>query len=218
MANTTFTGAVRSENGFKSITKTAATGAITDNSTYATNASIGGTLVVTGITDLNGNTMSAGTGITTGTGTVYAGSAVKVGGVYSTSILMDLTGLASSGSGDIIGKAATANSHIGQITAANNGTILTGQLNVYEAPAGGDPDIALWYADEATGTEDAAITGLSNQVQVMNNGDLTAASIDYFTAGTVPAADKYLYLVTGAATNADYTAGRILLEMWGYDA
>ena len=218
MANTTFTGAVRSENGFKSITKTAATGAITDNSTYATNASIGGTLVVTGITDLNGNTMSAGTGITTGTGTVYAGAAVKVGGVYSTSILIDLTGLASSGSGDIIGKAATANSHIGQITAANNGTILTGQLNVYEAPAGGDPDIDLWYADEATGTEDAAITGLSNQVQVMNNGDLTAASIDYFTAGTVPAADKYLYLVTGAATNADYTAGRILLEMWGYDA
>ena len=218
MANTTFTGAVRSENGFKSITKTAATGAITDNSTYATNASIGGTLVVTGITDLNGNTMSAGTGITTGTGTVYAGSAVKVGGVYSTSILMDLTGLASSGSGDIIGKAATANSNIGQITAANNGTILTGQLNVYEAPAGGDPDIDLWYADEATGTEDAAITGLSNQVQVMNNGDLTAASIDYFTAGTVPAADKYLYLVTGAATDGNYSAGRILLEMWGYDA
>ena len=218
MANTTFTGAVRSENGFKSITKTAATGAITDNSTYATNASIGGTLVVTGITDLNGNTMSAGTGITTGTGTVYAGAAVKVGGVYSTSILIDLTGLASSGSGDIIGKAGTANSNIGQITAANNGTILAGQLNVYEAPAGGDPDIDLWYADEATGTEDAAITGLSNQVQVMNNGDLTAASIDYFTAGTVPAADKYLYLVTGAATNADYTAGRILLEMWGYDA
>ena len=218
MANTTFTGAVRSENGFKSITKTAATGAITDNSTYATNASIGGTLVVTGITDLNGNTMSAGTGITTGTGTVYAGSAVKVGGVYSTSILLDITGLASSGSGDIIGKAATANSHIGQVTAANNGTILTGQWSVYEAPATGDPDIDLWYADEATGTEDAAVTGLTNQTQVMNNGDLTAGSIDYFTAGTVPAADKYLYLVTGAATDGNYSAGRILLEMWGYDA
>ena len=218
MANTTFTGAVRSENGFKSITKTAATGAITDNSTYATNASIGGTLVVTGITDLNGNTMSAGTGITTGTGTVYAGSAVKIGGVYSTSILIDLTGLASSGSGDIIGKAATANSHVGQITAANNGTILTGQWSVYETPAGGDPDIDFWYADEATGTEDAAITGLTNQTQLMNNGDLTAASIDYFTAGAVPAADKYLYLVTGAATDGNYSAGRLLIEMWGYDA
>jgi len=218
MANTTFTGAVRSENGFKSITKTAATGAITDNSTYATNASIGGTLVVTGITDLNGNTMSAGTGITTGTGTVYAGSAVKVGGVYSTSILIDLTGLASSGSGDIIGKAGTANSNIGQITAANNGTILTGQWSVYETPAGGDPDINFWYADEATGAEDAAITSLTNQVQLMNNGDLTAASIDYFTAGAVPAADKYLYLVTGAATDGNYSAGRLLIEMWGYDA
>ena len=218
MANTTFTGAVRSENGFKSITKTAATGAITDNSTYATNASIGGTLVVTGITDLNGNTMSAGTGITTGTGTVYAGSAVKVGGVYSTSILIDLTGLASSGSGDIIGKAGTANSNIGQITAANNGTILTGQWSVYETPAGGDPDINFWYADEATGAEDAAITSLTNQVQLMNNGDLTAASIDYFTAGAVPAANKYLYLVTGAATDGNYSAGRLLIEMWGYDA
>jgi hypothetical protein len=218
MANTTFTGAVRSENGFKSITKTAATGAITDNSTYATNASIGGTLVVTGITDLDGNTMSAGTGITTGTGTVYAGAAVKVGGIYSTSILIDLTGLASSGSGDIIGKAATANSHVGQITAANNGTILTGQWSVYETPAGGDPDIDFWYADEATGTEDAAITALTNQTQLMNNGDLTAASIDYFTAGAVPAADKYLYLVTGAATDGNYSAGRLLIEMWGYDA
>ena len=218
MANTTFTGAVRSENGFKSITKTAATGAITDNSTYATNASIGGTLVVTGITDLNGNTMSAGTGITTGTGTVYAGSAVKVGGVYSTSILIDLTGLASSGSGDIIGKAGTANSNIGQITAANNGTILAGQWSVYETPAGGDPDIDFWYADEATGAEDAAITSLTNQVQLMNNGDLTAASIDYFTAGAVPAANKYLYLVTGAATDGNYSAGRLLIEMWGYDA
>ena len=162
--------------------------------------------------------MSAGTGITTGTGTVYAGAAVKVGGVYSTSILIDLTGLASSGSGDIIGKAATANSHVGQITAANNGTILTGQWSVYEAPATGDPDIDFWYADEATGTEDAAITGLTNQTQLMNNGDLTAGSIDYFTAGTVPAADKYLYLVTGAATDGNYSAGRILLEMWGYDA
>ena len=72
--------------------------------------------------------------------------------------------------------------------------------------------------NEETVAEGAAITSISNKVQVMNNGDLTAASIDYFTAGVVPAADKYLSLVTGAARNADYTAGRILLEMWGYDA
>ena len=52
----------------------------------------------------------------------------------------------------------------------------------------------------------------------MKNGDLTAGSIDYFTAGVVPAADKYLYLVTGAATDGNYSAGRLLIEMWGYDA
>ena len=220
MANTTFNGPVRAEQGFKQITKNATTGAITDNTTIDSSGNIvaGGTATFAGIVDLNGNTMSAGTGITTGTGTVYAGAAVKVGGIYSTSILLDITGLASSGSGDIIGKAATANSHIGQVTAANNGTILTGQWSVYEAPATGDPDIDLWYADEATGTEDAAITGLTNQTQLMNNGDLTAASIDYFTAGAVPAADKYLYLVTGAATDGNYSAGRLLIEMWGYDA
>ena len=48
MANTTFTGPVRSENGFKSVSKDAATGTITDQSTYANNASVGGTLSVTG--------------------------------------------------------------------------------------------------------------------------------------------------------------------------
>lgn len=34
MANTTFTGPVRSENGFESITKNASTGAITSNASY----------------------------------------------------------------------------------------------------------------------------------------------------------------------------------------
>ena len=48
MANTTFSGAVRSENGFKDISIAAATGAITTNSTFSNNTSIGGTLSVTG--------------------------------------------------------------------------------------------------------------------------------------------------------------------------
>ena len=37
MAKTTFTGIVRSENGFSDITKAAATGAITTNSTFSNN-------------------------------------------------------------------------------------------------------------------------------------------------------------------------------------
>jgi hypothetical protein len=158
--------------------------------------------------------LTAGTGITGGTGTVYRSAVEKLGNIYHTKILIDLTGLASSGSGDIIGKAATANSHIGQITAAVNGTVLGGKITCMEAPAGGDPDINLWYADEATGTEDAAVTGLTNQVQMCDSGDLAIGTI--VGIPTPPAADKYMYMVTGAATNADYTAGKILIEFFGY--
>ena len=219
MANTTFNGKVRSENGFAQITKTAATGAITENTTIDSsgNVSAGGTLSVTGRSTLTGNTIAttAGTGITTGTGTVYEAGVIKIGEVFHTTILIDLTGLASSGSGDIIGKDSTANSHIGQITAAVNGTVLGGKLTCLEAPAGGDPDINLWYADEATGTEDAAVTSLTNQVQICNSGDLALNSV--VSLATV-AADKYLYMATGAATNADYTAGKLLIEFWGYTA
>jgi hypothetical protein len=220
MANTTFNGPVRAEGGFKQISKNATTGAITDNTTIDSSGNIsgGGTLSVTGRSTLTGNTIAttAGTGITTGTGTVYAASVIKTGGIFHTKILIDLTGLASSGSGDIIGKAATANSHIGQITAAVNGTVLGGKLTCLEAPAGGDPDINLWYADEATGAEDAAITSLTNQVQMCDSGDLALNSV--ISIPTPPAADKYIYMVTGAATNADYTAGKILIEFFGYSA
>ena len=160
-------------------------------------------------------TLTAGTGITAGTGTVYKADVQKLGNIFHTRILIDLTGLASSGSGDIIGKAATANSHIGQITAAINGTVLGGKLTCLEAPAGGDPDINLWYADEATGTEDAAITGLSNQVQMCDSGDLALNSV--VSIPTPPAADKYMYMVTGAATDANYTAGKLLIEFFGYE-
>ncbi len=220
MGTTTFNGTVRSETGFSQITKNSTTGVITENTTIDSsgNTSVAGTLGVTGRSTLTGNTIAttAGTGITTGTGTVYAASVIKTGGIFHTKILIDLTGLASSGSGDIIGKAATANSHIGQITAAVNGTVLGGKLTCLEAPAGGDPDINLWYADEATGTEDAAITGLTNQVQMCDSGDLALNSV--ISIPTPPAADKYIYMATGAATDADYTAGKLLIEFFGYTA
>ena len=161
---------------------------------------------------------TAGTGITTGTGTIYANSVVKTGGIYHTQILLDLTGLRSTGADDIIGVNGTALScHIGQVTAARNGTILAGQITCFEVPAGGDPDIDLYSATESTGVEDGAIGDLT-ETKLTNGGDHTLGGIDYFLAGTVPAADSFLYLVAGAATDADYTAGRLLIEMWGYDA
>ena len=208
MSNSTFSGPVRSEGGFTVVSKNATTGAFTTQSSIDSS----------GIASFDANTMpvEAGTGITTGTGTIYRSSVMQSGGIITTQILIDLTGLRSTGSGDIIGVNGTSLvCHIGQITAARNGTILTGSMECFEAPAGGDPDINVHSATEGTGVEDGAIGDLTETLLV-NAGDATLGSKVYFTA--VPAADQFLYLTTGAATDADYTAGKLLIELKGYDA
>ena len=208
MANTTFKGTLRSEGGYSSIATAANTGIETTQMSIST----------AGFASLDTNTMAveAGTGITTGTGTIYKTSVQRSGGIITTRILIDLTGLRSTGSGDIIGVNGTALvCHIGQITAARNGTILTGSMECFEAPAGGDPDINIHSATEGTGVEDGAIADLTETLLV-NSGDATLGSKVFFSA--VPAADQFLYLTTGAATDADYTAGKLFIELMGYEA
>jgi hypothetical protein len=208
MATTTFKGTLRSEGGFSSIATASGTGTETTQMSIST----------AGFASLDANTMAteAGTGITTGSGTLYRSSVQRVGGIITTRILIDLTGLRSTGSGDIIGVNGTALvCHIGQITAARNGTILTGSMECFEAPAGGDPDINIHSATEGTGVEDGAISGLAETLLV-DAGDATLGSKVYFTA--VPAADEFLYLTTGAATDADYTAGKLFIQLMGYEA
>ena len=208
MANTTYKGTLRSEGGYSSIATNSTTGAETTQMSIST----------AGFASLDSNTMAteAGTGITTGTGTIYKSSVIREGGIIKTSILIDLTGLRSTGSGDIIGVNGTSLvCHIGQVTAARNGTILAGRMTCFEAPAGGDPDINIHSATEATGVEDGAIADLTETLLV-NSGDATLGGVVIFAA--VPAADQYLYLTTGAATDADYTAGKLLIELFGYEA
>lgn len=48
MANTTFTGPVRSEGGFQTITKNTTTGVVTVNTTIATDITVGGDLTAAG--------------------------------------------------------------------------------------------------------------------------------------------------------------------------
>jgi hypothetical protein len=206
MANSTFSGPVRSKGGFTSISENSSTGAISTLSSIS----------ATGVASFDANTLAtgAGTGITTGSGTIYRSSVQRVGGIITTRILIDLTGLRSTGSGDIIGVNGTSLvCHIGQITAAQNGTILTGSMECFEAPTGGDPDINVHSATEGTGVEDGAIADLTERLLV-DAGDATLGSKVYFTA--VPAADEFLYLTTGAATDNDYTAGKLFIEMMGY--
>jgi len=208
MANTTYKGTLRSEGGYSSIATNSTTGAETTQMSVSS----------AGVASLDANKMSteAGAGITGGTGTVYKSSVIRTGGIIKTEILIDLTGLRSTASGDIIGINGTSEvCHIGQITAARNGTILGGRMTCLEAPAGGDPDINVYSATEGTGVEDGAISSLT-ETALVDAGDSTLGSIDIFTA--VPAADEYLYLTLGSATDADYTAGKLLIEFWGYEA
>ena len=208
MANTTFKGTLRSEGGYSSIATTAGTGAETTQMSISS----------AGFTSLDANTLAteAGTGITGGTGTIYRSSVIREGGIIRTSILIDLTGLRSTASGDIIGVDGTSNvCHIGQITAARNGTILAGRMTCFEAPAGGDVDINVHSATEGTGVEDGAIGDLTETLLV-DSGDLALGTVVIFSA--VPAADEFLYLTLGSTTNADYTAGKLLIELFGYEA
>ena len=203
MANTTFNGPVRSENGFETISKNASTGAITITS---------------------GNKMSVeaagGAGIE-GTAAVYVTQVERFKSdtdtnvnIVKTTLMIDLTGLRDGGTaGDIIGKDGDGVAYIGQVTTANQGTVFGVTMTCVETPAGGGTDIDLYSATEGTGVNDTAIGDLT-ETQVINAG---AASAGTLVAGGDIAADQYLYLVSQGTGDAAYTAGRFMIEIIGYD-
>lgn len=198
MANTTFSGPVRSQNGFQTLSVNATTGTETITGSF-------------GFSIAN----PAGVGITAGTGTVYETSVARNNGIVTTSIMIDLTGLSSGGTaGDIIGTATANPAFIAQITTADNGTVFGVKMTCYELPAGGDTDIDLYSATEGTGVEDVAISTLT-ETQIVNSGTLALGTTAF---GTEIAANQYLYLVGNGTSNAAYTAGRLLIEIFGYDA
>jgi hypothetical protein len=201
MATSTFSGAVRSEGGFQHYVKS------TDTATNVVNSSgqVKNTLSVL--------TTEAATGITGGTGTVYQSGIREDGGIVTTEILVDLTGLDSAAAGDIIGQSTPA-AHLGQITAADCGTVFSVRLECLEVPAGGDTDIDLYSATEATGALNDAITGLA-ETSIVNSGTLSAGTVAY---GATIAANQYLYLVSVGATAATYTGGKLLITLKGYRA
>lgn len=163
--------------------------------------------------------MVPGTGITAGTGTVCVAKVDRSGDMIVTSIFIDLTGLNSKNTdGDIIGVDGTTNPcHLGQITEALNGTIVGAKIECLETPAGGDPNINLYSATEATGVEDGAIGDLTETLLYDRSGDW---AVDDGKAGfaALPAAGQYLYLTQGDAigTDATYTAGKLLITFYGY--
>lgn len=158
----------------------------------------------------------AGAGVTGGTGTVYKSAVSKNGGIFHSRILLDLTGLASSTTDlDIIGVGSSA-AHIGQVTAARNGTIFGGTMTCLEVPAGGVADIDLYWATEGTGVFDALVTSLTETALITAGGAWTLA-LTKAIADPVGIANGYLYVTGGAGgTAATYTAGKFLIDLYGY--
>jgi hypothetical protein len=162
--------------------------------------------------------LTCGAGISSGAGTHNRSWVTQDGPIIKTTIFIDLTGLNSSAAADIIGKQTTASCHLGQVTAAKCGTLFHGRYYCVEVPATGEPDIDVFYADESTGTEDAAITALTGDTAMKEAAaDFTAVG-QGFDFITVPPADKYIYLVgSGGGTDATYTAGQFVIELFGID-
>tara|TARA_R110002124_G_scaffold261764_1_gene427696 strand:+ start:5248 stop:5964 length:717 start_codon:yes stop_codon:yes gene_type:complete len=230
MANTTFNGPVRSENGFQQITKNTTTGAITPSEfALETIATTGNNVIDTSVagTTAGANNASLDTGATIfgivpnaiGSGVPAAGTNIfvsKVGGTIVTSILVDLHGgYSGSASADrVIGTGTSANAHIAVLTKEVNGIPILLEFGCVEVPTGGDPDINLDIS--ATGTT-ASGAAVASGTQMMNNGDLTLGYYNAVDAGAVMAAltKKYIYLVQGTATNAAYTAGKIWIRITG---
>jgi hypothetical protein len=158
-----------------------------------------------------------GAGISGGTGTVFKSSVIRIGDIIRTSFLIDLTGLSSSTTDlDIIGQ-GTDPAYLGQITAAKNGTILTGRMTCLEVPVGGADDVDLYAATEGTGKFDGGIAALTETALVTAGGSWTLGATK--ALGAVPAANQYLYLTGGEdGTAAAYTAGKFLIELEGYEA
>lgn len=172
---------------------------------FLSDVKLAGSAVKSSTAAAAGSGMSAATAIKT--------SVTKHGDLFVTRIYLDIEGLNEGGTaGDIIGTNSAANCYVTQITAALNGTIVGGTVTCLEVPAGGTTDIDIYSATAATGTEDAAISGISG-TQNINHGAWSAGQIDEIS--TMPAANDYLYLVGQGTGNTAYTAGRFLIELIG---
>ncbi len=171
----------------------------------------GGT--ATGKVKLNGNTgLVAGSGFSDAA--LFKSWVQDLGGITKTTLLIDLTGIRSTAANDIIGNDGAASANIGQYTTDVMGTLFAVEMSCIETPAGGDPDINLAFADEATLAEDSALSAGTNNGTLLNNGDL-AAEKEYWAITGFPSANQYFYLVAGAATDGDYSAGVIKIEFYG---
>ena len=200
MANTTFSGPVRSEGGFSVIDKASSTGVITTVSSVNSTGqlwSLGGRKIQT----------FAGTLAATDTGSAYGDNDVLVElGTLNT----DLPGNLVTGTKFFFHRAL-----IGITTAA--GQTLVGSLQL-SATSGTATNSAVSSGTEIVG---AGVTSFNEQLSATQsvteidiNFNNTAGNYHIFVPNVTAAiASKYLYAAATTTLNADATAGRFTVEL-----
>ena len=200
MANTTFSGAVRSEGGFSVINKASSTGVITTVSSVNSTGqlwSLGGRKIQT----------FAGTLAATDTGSAYGDNDVLVElGTLNT----DLPGNLVTGTKFFFHRAL-----IGITTAA--GQTLVGSLQL-SATSGTATNAAVSSGTEIVG---AGVTSFNEQLSATQsvteidiNFNNTAGNYHIFVPNVTAAiASKYLYAAATTTLNADASAGRFTVEL-----
>ena len=202
MANTTFSGAVRSETGFKVINKAASTGAITET---GVNINSTGQLCALGTRKFQS---FAGTLASTNAAATAYGDG---------DVLVELGTLNTDAPDDLVtpSKFFIHRALIGITTAA--GETLVGGLSL-SATSGTATNSAVSSGTEIVG---AGVTSFNEQLSATQS--ITEIDVNYNnTAGnyhifvpnvTAAIASKYLYAFATTAVNADITAGRFTVEL-----
>ena len=202
MANTTFSGAIRSKTGFKVINENSTTGAITET---GVNINSTGQLCALGTRKFQS---FAGTLASTDAATTAYGDG---------DVLVELGTLNSDAPDDLVtpSKFFIHRALIGITTAA--GQTLVGGLSL-SATSGTSTNSAVSSGTEIVG---AGVTSFNEQLSATQS--ITEIDVNYNnTAGnyhifvpnvTAAIASKYLYAFATTAVNADITAGRFTVEL-----
>ena len=201
MANTTFSGSVRSKTGFKVINEASSTGAVTETG-FSVNST--GQLIALGTHKFQS---FAGTLASTDTGDAYSDE----------DVLVELGTLNTDAPDDLVTptKFFIHRALIGITTAA--GETLVGGL-MLSATSGTATNSAVSSGTEIVG---AGVTSFNEQLSATQsvteidvNFDNTNGLYHIFVPNVnVAIASKYLYAFTTTAINADITAGRFTVEL-----
>jgi len=202
MANTTFSGAIRSKTGFKVINENSTTGAITET---GVNINSTGQLCALGTRKFQS---FAGTLASTDAATTAYGDG---------DVLVELGTLNTDAPDDLVtpSKFFIHRALIGITTAA--GQTLVGGLSL-SATSGTSTNSAVSSGTEIVG---AGVTSFNEQLsatqsitEVDVNFNNTAGNYHIFVPNVTAAiASKYLYAFATTAVNADITAGRFTVEL-----